>query len=107
MFKKIKIYLEYFKFCWKAKNLIFELDAFSSLPSDEGKRYNMEIRNLDRKIRARKKSGSLTKSLYFRSLLYEAFNAQENEEFSEELMFPFVMLAMWAISNDNTSTMEE
>ena len=100
MFKKIKMYLQYFKFCWKAKSLIFELDTFSKLPPDEGKRYNMEIRNLDRKIKARKKAGTLTKSLYFRSLLYESFNSQEDEEFTEELMFPFAMLAVWAITKE-------
>jgi hypothetical protein len=100
MFKKIKLYLDYFKFCWKAKNLIFELDFFVKLSADEGKRYNMEIKNLDRKIKARKKAGTLTKSLYFRSLLYESFNSQEDEEFSEELMFPFAMLAVWAITKE-------
>lgn len=100
MINALKLYLNYFLFCWKAKSLISELDFFIGLPDDAGSRYNMEIRNLDRKIKARKKAGTLTKSLYFRSLLYESFNSQEDEEFSEELMFPFAMLAVWAITKE-------
>ena len=70
-----------------------------SLPEDEGKRYKLEIRNLDRKIRNLKTNkDSVTKATYLRYLLYQTFNEQDEESFDEDLQLPFALIAAWALS---------
>ena len=106
MFKKLRLYAKFFWFCWTSRSILNDLDAFLSLPEDEGKRYKLEIRNIRNKIknRARQKGRDRpTKSQYLRLMLYETFNDQMDEEFVDSLRFPFVLLAVWAITKENPS----
>jgi len=107
MFEKFKLYLRYFWFCWKARKLLEDISIFLSLPDDDGPKYNLEIRNLNRKIRNRSKNekqrDGVTKSQYLRLLIYQSFNDQADEDFSEDLQLPFILLAAWAISRKNTN----
>ena len=106
MFILLRTYLQYFMFCWKARKLITECEFFMELEEDKGKRYKLEIRNLDRKIKIRARQKTLTKGLYYRSLLYEALNNQDEDNFAQELMYPFVLLAMWGIARNNKPKLE-
>jgi len=111
MFKKLKLYFQYFWFCWKARNLLADMDIFMSLPEDSGPKYNLEIRNLNRKIRNRARNETqqdgVTKSQYLRLLMYQTFNDQSSTEFDEDLQLPFVLLAAWAISRKSNSSQVE
>ena len=84
------------------------MGVFMSLPEDMGPKYNLEIRNLNRKIRNRARNKTqrdgVTKSQYLRLLMYQTFNDQEADEFAEDLQLPFILLAAWAISRKQQSS---
>ena len=99
MFEKLKLYFRYLRFCWEARVLLEDTALFMSLPEDEGKRYRLELRNLDRKIRNLKTNkDSVTKATYLRYLLYQTFNEQDEDSFDEDLQLPFALIAAWALA---------
>ena len=109
MLDKFKMYLKYFWFCWTSRFILEDLDIFMKLPEDEGKKFNLEIRNVRRKIRSLARNTNEigpSKSLYLNLMLFETFNTQDEDSFSDSLRFPFVLLAVWAITKNKYETIE-
>ena len=96
MWNKIKIYWNYFCFCWKARVHLVDNELFRNLPN-ERPRLKVEIRNLTGKVKMNKRRGKLTKAQMLRLMFYEALSQSEEETFGEEMMYVWALAALWAI----------
>ena len=97
MFKRLLWYFRYFRYCWKISKHAEVLEFFEALPEDDGRRYNLQLKQFRTKIPKAIKSGTLTKPMILRREFFQALNAQPEEGFADELSIPTLMMILWGM----------
>ena len=73
------------------------LDFFENLREGDGKRYNLNIRQLSKQLRKRKAAGDLSKGFLIQNEMYNVLNDQQDENFAEEISVLIMMLMLWGM----------
>ena len=97
MFKTLVWYVRYFRYCWLIGKQRDVLDFFEPLRDDDGKRYNLNIRQMGKQLRKRKVAGELSKGFLVQNEMYNVLNDQQDEAFAEEISVLIMMLMIWGM----------
>lgn len=107
MLQKVIWYIKFFRYCWDISKQKEDLQFFLTLPEDDGKRYQLNLRELKRKIPKATKRGTLTKPLLLRNELYHTLQDQPDESFKEEITVIIMMMILWGMQRAEAKPQEE
>ena len=72
-------------------------EVFDNLEEDDGTRYQLELRQLKRKVSKGISKGTLTKPILLRNEFFNTLNSQQEEFFEDNLEMTIAMMASWLI----------
>ena len=89
------LYIKFVIFCVKVMFNLKHFKDFLEYDDAKGKNHRVELRTVDRKIKAAARRGMPKKEHVFLSMFYEAMDEEESEQKKSEMITLFSMLFLW------------